>query len=55
MEVNEAGILNQPQVFLNTSMPKISKTKISAGVFWLEVPEAELFDFVDVQRTASNT
>ena len=43
MEVNQAGILNQPRVFLNTSMSKISKTKISAGVFWLEVPEAELF------------
>ena len=24
-------------------MTKISKTKIAAGVFWLEVPEAELF------------
>ena len=43
MEVNQAGILNQPRVFFNTSMSKISKTKISAGIFWLEVPEAELF------------
>ena len=24
-------------------MSKISKTKISAGIFWLEVPEAKLF------------
>ena len=24
-------------------MSKISKTKISSGIFWLEVPEAELF------------
>ena len=28
---------------MNTKISKISKTKISSGVFWLEVPEAELY------------
>ena len=35
--------LKSTKGIFNTTMAKISKTKISSGVFWLEVPEAELF------------